>query len=562
MSTPDHSKRTDTTVLVVGAGPVGLAIAIELGLRGIRCQVIEQEPAIGHWWTRAMNMNMRTMEHMRRWRLAERLKAVNFVPAGWPSNVSFVDGLGGRQLGFARADGLGWHRTLDYAAEDALWIAQGQVQEALLERALQLGATVSFSTRATALAQQEDAVTVEIEGDPQRSVIRAGWVIGCDGGRSMIRQAAGILYEGAGKLSRQIGIFFRAPGLLASLRKRGVVDSVMYMSARPDMPGIARLIAGDRWEFSYRLPPGFDEEGFDARPLVRELVGPDIDFELERTYPFSYFELLAQSFRRGRVLIAGDAAHLIPPLGGHNLNLGFGDAVNVGWKLAHVLRGWADERILDSYGPERLPIIRQTAATAYANYERLRSTFERLFEVLKVGGDTEQDWQRRQEASLGIARDLEPQWHADGTVLDIRYNQSPIVAKENREAPAFDPTRWQPWAAPGHRAPMARAGDGVPLYDLLGPEYTLLDMGDSSAPGSATFNALVESGLQLRHLRKPEPALLALYGAPLALVRPDQHVAWRGAALPVDAAALVAMLKGAGVTSAPAPDLARACPPT
>jgi 2-polyprenyl-6-methoxyphenol hydroxylase-like FAD-dependent oxidoreductase len=541
MNCDKPSGKPDTDVLIVGAGPVGLAVAVELGLRGIRCQVVEQQPAIGHWWTRAMNMNTRTMEHMRRWGIAQKLKEVNFVPARWPGNVSFVDGLGGRQLAYARADGLGWHRTLGHAAEDALWIAQGQVQQVLLDKALNLGAAVTFSTKAIALHQaQSGPVVVSLEGSEGRHYeIAARYVVGCDGGRSVIRNEAGIVYEGAGKLSRQIGIFFRAPALLESLRKRGVVDSVMYMSARPDMPGIARLIAGDRWEFSYRLPPGFDEENFDASALVRRLVGPDISFELERTYPFSYFELIAQAFRRGRVLVAGDAAHLIPPLGGHNLNLGFGDAVNLGWKLAHVLQGWADDGILDSYGPERLPVIKQTAATAYENYERLRKTFERLFDAMNTGGDAEDDWRRREEVSQQIARDLEPQWQSDGTVLDIRYAHSPIVAAEDGEAPPFDPSSWQPCAAPGHRAPMVRIGDGVPLYDLFGPEYTLLDMSSAPQSGAQAFRALTDAGLHVQHLRIPQPELRSVYGASLVVIRPDQHVAWRGEALAEDARSLV-----------------------
>jgi hypothetical protein len=121
--------RTDVLIVSAGPGGLGLTLAMELGLRGVDCRLVDRVPEIGHWWTRAMNMNKRTMEHMRRWGLAEQLKRINFVPPGWPGNVTAVDTLGGRSLATARADGVGWHRTLDDAAEDALWVVQGQVQK-------------------------------------------------------------------------------------------------------------------------------------------------------------------------------------------------------------------------------------------------------------------------------------------------------------------------------------------------------------------------------------------------------------------------------------------------
>lgn len=544
------SLATDPDVLVVGAGPVGLAVAVELGLRGISCQVIDEVEAVGHWWTRAMNMNKRTMEHMRRWGLAGRLKAVNHVPAGWPSHVTFLDGLGGTQFACVRAEGLGWHRVLDDAAEDALWVAQGQVQELLLDKARELGARIAFSSRATAVEMRDGgrvAATVQDVRTGQTRSMEARYLIGCDGGRSLVRGAAGIPYEGAGALSRQISMFFHAPDLLAAMRSRGIADSVMYFCASPEVPGTARLICGDRWEFTYRPPAGSDED-IDAHAVIRRLIGPGLSFTLERTYPFSYFELLAQRFRHGPVFLAGDAAHLIPPLGGHNLNLGVGDAVNLGWKLAHVLRGWADEAILDSYSPERLPIVQRTSKEAHANYERLRSTFDRLSAVMQAVDTGPEARDRRAELSAPVARDLEPQWWSDGTVLDQRYCASPILRAEAGPGPAYDSTRYPPHAAPGHRAPMWRMPDGTPLYDRLGPEYTLLDTAGTPQAGMAAARLAAGAGLPLRHLRLPDAELARLYGAPLALIRPDQHVAWRGESLPP---ALLEVLAGRAADTAP-----------
>jgi 2-polyprenyl-6-methoxyphenol hydroxylase-like FAD-dependent oxidoreductase len=536
-----------TDVLIVGAGPVGLALAVELGLRGIDCRLVDRVSEIGHWWTRAMNMNKRTMEHMRRWGLAEELKHINFVPRGWPGNVTAVDTLGGRSLATARAEGLGWHRTLDDAAEDALWVAQGQVQKLLLKKVCKLGVNAAFSSEAVSVAAVEDgSAEVEVENLQTRARQRivARYVVGCDGGRSIVRQAADIAYRGPGALSRQVAIFFRAPDLLADMRRRKIPDSAMYLCAKPGCAGLARLIAGDRWEFTYNLPKDAQEDDLDLDALVRSVVGPEIVFEIERSLPFSYFESVADRLRVGPLFIAGDAAHVIPPLGGHNLNVGFGDAVNLGWKLSHVLRGWASEGILDSYGPERLPMIHRTASEAFNNYERWRLTFARLSEVMAIEGDDEDAWNKRFELSRIIARDLEPQWHSDGTVLDQRYSGSPIVAREASSAPSYDRTKNQPFAAPGHRAPLRRNAEGTPLYDFFGDEYTLLDLAAAPNNGLSVIPHLVDADIPVKHLRLDAPDLRELYGADLTLIRPDQQVFWRGDVCPENFSELIDVLTG------------------
>ncbi|WP_322061881.1 FAD-dependent monooxygenase [Paraburkholderia sp. J63] len=543
-----HDNRTlPSEVLIVGAGPVGLALAVELRLRGIDVQVIDGIRDIGHWWTRAMNMNKRTMEHMRRWGLSERLKAINYVPRGWPSNVALIERHGGRQIACARAEGLGWGRTLPDASEDALWVAQGQVQQVLLEHARKLGARVTFDACATELLCNADG-TVQVFG---RTTVgsrtwHARYVVGCDGSHSFVRTAVGIACGGAGPLSRQISIFFRAPNLLDAMRSHGIADSVMYFCADTVTPGTSRLICGDRWEFTYRPPQPVDESRFDPHPVLRNLLGSDCHYTLERVYPFSYAEQIAAELRAGPVFLAGDAAHTIPPLGGHNLNLGFGDAVNLGWKLAHVLRGWAGDALLDSFGRERLPMIARTAHEARQNYERLHATFARLATWMTLRADDD-----RNRLGEAIARDLEPQWRSDGTVLDQRYEDSPVIAAESTRAPPYDPTRYQGAALPGHRAPMYRDTFGTPLYDRLGAEYTLLDVATDREPGLLLHRRLCKH-IPVSYLHLPEPALRERYGAHFTLIRPDQHIAWRADTAPLDIEALVTH-----ITGHPSPDQRR-----
>jgi 2-polyprenyl-6-methoxyphenol hydroxylase-like FAD-dependent oxidoreductase len=535
----------DADVIIVGAGPVGLAVAVELGLRGIRAHVIEAAAEIGHWWTRAMNMNKRTMEHVRRWGVAGRLKEINHVPPGWPSNVTFVDRLGGYQIGSVHAEGLGWHRTLPDAAEDALWVAQGQVQQVLLERAQQLGATVSFNTRALGIQSHDESGVTLVIDEPGKTGVRtlgSRFLVGCDGGRSIVRRTVDIPYLGPGPLTRQVSIFFRAPALLDDMHRRGIVDSAFYMCTKEGQAGTARLIAGDRWEFTFRPPEGFEECNLDPHEVIRGLIGDHIDYRLEQTYPFNYFELVAQRFNQGRVLIAGDAAHMIPPLGGHNLNLGFGDAVNMGWKLAHVLRGWAGEGILDSYSVERRPVVLRTAATSHDNFERFRTSFARLAEAAGIPGNDHIARSRREAIGAAVAEDLQVQWQSDGLVLDIRYGGSPIVAEERIDAPPLELARYHAFAAPGHRAPMLRDASGVPLYDRLGPEYTLLDLSGLPDQGTRAARELADMGVPVMHLQVADDKARALYGSDFVLIRPDQHVAWRGNPTQWDVAALVRRL--------------------
>ncbi|MCA0242603.1 MAG: FAD-dependent monooxygenase [Proteobacteria bacterium] len=540
---------TETDVLIVGAGPVGAALAIELGLRGIRVHLVEQVPEIGSWWTRAMNANKRTMEHLRRWGVAQSLKDINYVPKDWPGNVTLVQTLGGSAITCVRGEGLGWHRVLDDSAEDSLWVAQGQMQQVLLRRARELGAVIEMRAQATAIEEGEAGeggpVRVQVRQDGAERWFHARYVVGCDGARSFVRESAGLSYQGGGVLSRVIALFFDAPGLLDDMRRRGIPDSVMYLCAQPQVRGLARLVQGSRWELQVNLLEDQTADGVDPEALVRLAIGPDIAFTFERSFPFSYYDLIADRYGRRHVFIAGDATHIIPPLGGHNLNLGVGDAVNLGWKLAHVLRGWAGDELLDSYTPERRGMALRTKGEVLANHDRLFSTFALLAQWLAIEGDDDAAQARRKRMGEDIGVHLRPQWRNDGIVLDQRYTGSPIVAAA--EAPAreipYDPQRNIAWCAPGHRAPMHRDAQGTALYDRFGAEYTLLDIGSGSA-GMQAMRQLLAAGWPVKHLPIDDPELRNRYGCALALIRPDQHVAWCGEQFPSDAQALLDRLAG------------------
>lgn len=534
--------KTETDVLIVGGGPVGMALAIELGLRNIDCQIVERVPAITDWWTRAMNTNFRTMEQMRRWGIAERLKGVNTLPAEWPSNrVSFSTGFGGREVACVAAPAFGSRRQLPHAAEDGLWIAQGQVQRVLLEKMETLSSVgCAFEQNCVGLTVDADGVEARIVSSDKKveTTVRAKYIVGCDASRSLVREHSGIQVSGAGPVNQQVAIFFRAPSLLPAMRERGFHDAAIYMiGGRDQLAGGARPMDEERWDYYFNTEAiDTDVRSIDREAIIAELVGPDVPFELESGHNLFYYDQIATEFHKDRVFIAGDAAHMIPPNGGHNLNLGIGDVTNLGWKLAAVLQGWGAPALLDSYDPERREILFRTRDEALDNLKRLLRGFSMLKESASVieGGGAAAD-EIAAKVAEALAEDSAPQWESDGTVLDMRYTSSSIVARDDREAPAYDRHRYRPHAAPGHRAPMTWLTPDKALYDLFGLDFTLLCLSASAEAitmRDALAAALAKRGVPTTSLDLPIDGLRQLYDADLVLIRPDFQIAWRSGCQP------------------------------
>jgi hypothetical protein len=281
--------------------------------------------------------------------------------------------------------------------------------------------------------------------------------------------------------------------------------------------------------------------GVDPVALVRALAGAEIDVEVLATDPWSARMLLADRYRGERIFLVGDAAHLNPPWGGHGFNTCVGDAVNIAWKLAAVVQGWAPVALLDSYEAERRPVAERTIAAAGAQEAFLAPSF--ADPVLDDEGPTGQALRARVAEAVQVK---DPEFHSLGLVLGYDYTGSPVVVPDDEPSPEQSVTEYRPSAHPGARLPHAWLPDGSSLYDLLGEGFTLVRL----APGPSECplaDAAARAGVPLRvvdlaHL----PRLRPRYGADLVLVRPDQHVAWRGSSC-TDAAALLARVTGAPV---------------
>jgi 2-polyprenyl-6-methoxyphenol hydroxylase-like FAD-dependent oxidoreductase len=546
----------DIDVLIVGAGPVGLAAAIELGRRGIRCLVVERNDRVGYA-PRAKTTNVRTREHLRRWGIAERLRAVSPMPRDYPSTVVFATRMTGPQLARFENALNGSPVRNDLYSESAQWVPQYVLEEVLREHAASLpGVTIRFSTELTAFEQNGSSVTCALKGllTGKTERVRSAYLIGADGARSLVREAIGATMVGDRAYSRNYNIIFRAPDLA---RRHDHGEAIMYWMVNEDLPSLLGPMDGDGlWFFMVtKLANDVDPASVDPVALIRQGTGlHDLPIEIVSRDPWVAHKLVADRYEKGCVFLAGDACHLHPPFGGFGMNMGIGDAVDLGWKLAAVLQGWGGPELLASYEAERRKVHERTIAEAVINYGVLGNQLVRpgLEEPGTLGEAT-----RREVGEIIEATKLR-EFRTLGIVLGSRYEQSPIIVPDGSEPPPEHFMLYVPSAHPGCLAPHLWLRDGSSLYDHFGVGFTLLATAGEAGQAS-DFAAVAEAmGIPLTVLAPGDRRLPARYGARFALIRPDQHVAWRGDALPADAASLLAHITGRRDKEAVAPASATA----
>lgn len=518
-------------VLIVGAGPTGLALAIELGERGIGCLLVERNDRVGHA-PRAKTTHTRIREHLRRWGIADRLAAAAPFGIDYPSNVLFVTRLAGYELArFENAFNCAPGKN-DFYSEHAQWVPQYRLEEVLRGHAQSLPAVdMRFEVDVRSVEERGGAVIAEAvdmaSGEAMR--IRSEYLVGADGARSLVRGAIGATMEGVQGLSRNFNIIFRAPGL-AEAHPHG--PAIMYWQMNAEVPStLGPMDKGDLWFFMPgNVPADLELTDESAGALIRKATGIAMPFEILSCDEWFANRLIATGYREGRIFIAGDACHLHPPLGGYGMTLGIGDAVDLGWKIGAVLDGWASPAILDSYEIERRPVHQRVIDEAVANLSANAALTRPGLEAVGPAGD-----EVRRAVGALIRETRAQEFRSLGVVLGSSYAGSPFVAEEAGQAPVSPPADYLPSAYPGRLAPHLWLSDGRSLYDLFGPGFTLLAFGDAlDAEIRAAEEDAARAALPLTVVRLPLSELRSLYQAPLALIRPDQHVAWRGDAWPGD----------------------------
>ncbi|WP_342131054.1 FAD-dependent monooxygenase [Hydrogenophaga sp. OTU3427] len=529
-------------VLIVGAGPVGLALAIELGHRGISCLLIERNDRVGYA-PRAKTTNVRTREHFRRWGIADTLKAASPLGTDYPSNVVFCTRLAGPEITrFENAFYCAPGRNPLYS-EHSQWVPQYTVEEVMRAHAETLaGVEIRF---------RHELKTFEQDGQRVRAVVRdlergrdfdveADYLVGADGARSLVRELIGAKLEGTYGLSRNYNVVFRAPGL-AQAHAHG--PAIMYWQVNGDAPSlIGPMDRGDKWFF---MPTGI-REGYkldpaDAPALIRQATGIDLPYEVLSTDEWVASRFLGDKYRDRRVFLAGDACHLHPPFGGYGMNMGVADGVDLGWKLAAVLQGWGGSRLLDSYERERRRVHDMVLDEAVMNHSMLSN------QLWQAGLDADSDAGAalRREAGARIQTAKIREFATLGVVKGYRYEDSPVIVPDGSPAPGHDFLNYVPSSRPGGIAPHVWMHDGSSLYDHFGPGFTLIASKD--APSAAVEQVRLQAhnaGVPLTVIQPNEAGVAELYPRRFTLVRPDQHVAWRGDAWPHATVALFEQVSG------------------
>ena len=432
-------------------------------------------------------------------------------------------------------------------AEGAEWTPQTRIEATLREHAESFASTSFLWEHTVTTIRDSDhevaAMLMTAGGEPVE--IRARYLVGCDGSHSIVREHAGVRLEGQANLLRAFKFHITAP--LKAVTTVGLASFYWFVNTSFDAGASVLLNAldsEDGWGFScYPVPEDVSAEDHEkVAEVLFAAVGRRVPVGFVSGTAWNMHALVAPRFRVGRIFLAGDAAHLMPNLGGFGMNSSLLDAVDLGWKLSAVLSGWGGSRLLDSYDAERRASIRWVVDQQVENASVLSKDLYRPgIESSSPQGDA-----IRLSVGADIARTKRAEFESLGMQKGYRYDDSPIILRDADEArapePAPDPTVYTPSARPGSVAPHRWLAKNHSIYDRFGPEYTLLRLGGHDP--DPIIRAFAERRIPLTVIDATSDGLAPAYGADLALIRPDQHVAWRGRRSPADPVAVAEAVRG------------------
>jgi 4-hydroxyisophthalate hydroxylase len=528
-------KNSRYQIIIVGGGPVGVALAVDLGLRGISCAIVETRSGLQQI-PKGQNLTQRTLEHFYFWGVVDEIRAARLMPPGYP--IGEVTAYGSLMSKYWHA-APGREVVRQYYFQDNERLPQYCV-EAVLRRKMATLKTVEarFGWTAKDIEQHDDRVCVTIvqEGGRGHEILEAEYLVGCDGGNSLVRSQAGIERGGTDFEQPMVLAVFRSRELHEGLKR--FPDRSTYRIMRPELKGywqfFGRIDIGEGFFFHAPAPAGATRNGFDVGRLMQEAAGFKFEVKLDHVGFWDLRVAVAENYQVGRVFIAGDAAHSHPPYGGFGLNNGLEDVANLGWKLAARLQGWGGDALLRSYSDERRPIFKEVAEDFIAARIAKDAAFLARYSPERDKAEFERAWKERETEGGSRVQSYEPHYESSAVVAGLPNGRSGAHGTHSFKARA------------GHHLAPQPLSTGRNVYEEFGRGYTLLalDADDRAVQNfQQAANALC---VPLKIIRDSCQRGLQRYEARFILIRPDQYVVWTGAKPPPDAHAILRKAAGRG----------------
>lgn len=507
---------TTTSVIIAGAGPVGLALACELGMRGIACTVVEKRDGSINL-PRMSAVSARNMEFCRRWGISEEVRT-----AVWPESHAmdfvYLDNLRGREFARNKLPPSASRGLLAFTPEGGCHCPQIYFDPILAKQAASYDkVTLRYGVRLDDFVETADSVSAtltDLASDRTETLV-GQYLVGCDGPGGVVRDKLAISLGELRVVAHSVNIFFRSPAL-SSLHDKGWARFYRLIDASGCWAELISIDGRELWRLTV-----FDDETFvrDPEAALVKMAGAPFPYEMLSVMPWERRDVVADSYGDGRVLIAGDAAHQCSPTGGLGMHTGLEEAVNLGWKLAAMIEGWGGPQLLHSYEVERRPIALRNVAVATSIYSHIRN-----IPGQSASDNTPVDWQKNM-GTFSISEEEK---------MTYIYENSPIVQQ--------DDTNTSGRARAGMRAPHAWLSDGRSTLDLFDTDLTLLYF-EASPETESLIRVAEEDDVPLKAIKIDDRNVAEVYGGAWTLVRPDGHVAWRGGAA-FDAKAIISRCRG------------------
>jgi 2-polyprenyl-6-methoxyphenol hydroxylase-like FAD-dependent oxidoreductase len=536
----------DVDVVIVGAGPVGTALAVDLALSGIRTIVLEQREAGQRPHPGTNLTNARSMEHVRRWGATEHLREANPLGPSFARDVIFPARGAGPVV--VRLEGaLAFSEGLPFSSARPHFGPQESIERGLRGRLAELpSAEIRYGSIFERFEEHDDHVAVHYRtADGQAQPVTCSYLVGADGGRSEVRQQLGIRMEGTRGLVSATIWYVMSPAIRDYFAEH-LGGAVFAWFVNEDDTGVQLLAQSDDGCYQFFDSPleddvdGNDWELMKARML--QTVGKDLPVEPLEGGAFQINSLVAPQFHRRRVFLAGESAHHISVFGGFGMNTGIGDAADLGWKLTATIHGWAGPELLASYDAERIPVVRWIRDLTEESTTHTGGTWSES----GMEADTPEGEALRARIAEKILAEKRQEVVSFGAQFGAAYYDSPIIVSDGTRPPAATFGEFTPSASPGGRAPHVWLPDGSSLFDHVALEgFTLLQL-DPNADPAGFVTAADERGVPLVLVSLEGEGLLEAYEAGLVLIRPDHFVGWRGQAAPADPGAVLDVVRGAG----------------